>query len=83
MCEDDTTDAEGDFAYKSEYDEIPLMATRLYRQLSMPEVNDNYVNSSVMFPRGNTYARVKVIGRKKDANVNAVGRRENNPILYT
>ena len=81
MCEDDTTDAEGDFAYKSEYDEIPLMATRLYRQLSMPEVNDNYVNSSVMFTRGNTHARGKVIGRKIYSIGNSVGRRNDNPIL--
>ena len=46
-------------------------------------MNDNYVNSSVMLPRGNTYARGKVIGRKRDGSGNAVGIINDNPILET
>ena len=38
------------------------MATGLDRKVPMTEVNDNYVNASVMLPRGNSYARGKVIG---------------------
>ena len=34
-----------------------------------------------MYPRGNTYARRKVTGRKRDANGNVVPRMNNNPIL--
>ena len=56
MYEDDTTDAEGGLSY-----EIPVMATGLDLQVPTPEVNDNYVNSSFMSPRGNTYARGKVV----------------------
>ena len=44
-------------------------------------MNDNYVNSSVILPRGNTYTRGKVIGRKIYSNGNYVGRINNNPIL--
>ena len=59
------------------------MAIGLYREVPTLEVNENYVNSSVMFPRGNSYARGKVIGRKRDADGNAVGRTNYNPILDT
>ena len=66
-----------------EDDDIPVMATGLDRQVPKPKVNDNYVNSLVMLPRGNIYTRGTVIGRKIDASVNAVGRRNDNPIIDT
>ena len=59
------------------------MATGLDREVPTPEVNENYVNASVMLPRGKKYARGKVIGRKRDADGNAVGRTNDNPILDT
>ena len=81
MYEDYTADAEGCLEDKSEDYEITVVANGLDRQVSTPEVNDNYVNSSVMFPKGDTYARGKVIGRKRDAIRNAVGRRNEKTIL--
>ena len=57
--------AEGGLVEKSEDDEIPVMSTGLDHQVPMTEVNNNYVNSSVMFPRGNTYTIGKVIRRKE------------------
>ena len=41
------------------------------------------MNYSVMFPRGNIYARGKFIGQKRNAFINAVGRMNDNPILDT
>ena len=61
MYEDDTMDMEGGLSEKTEGNEIPLMDTWLDRQVQTPEVNDNYVNYSVMLPIWNTYARWKVI----------------------
>ena len=57
MYEYDTTDAKCGLEDKSEDDEIPVMATVLDCQVSTPEVNDNYVKSSVMLSRWNTYDR--------------------------
>ena len=57
------------------------MDTGLDRKVPMTEVNDNYVNASVMLPRGNSYARGKVIGWKIDADRNASGRTNDKPIL--
>ena len=74
ICEYDTTDMEDGFSGKTKYDEDPDMATGLGRDVPTPEVNDNYVNASFMFPRGNSYARGKVIRWKIDADVNFVGR---------
>ena len=34
-----------------------------------------------MLPKGNSYARRKLIGRKIDTDSNAVGRTNDNPIL--
>ena len=59
------------------------MATVLGRDVPTPEVNDNYVNASFMFPSGNSHARGKVIGRKRDADGNSIGRKNYNPILDT
>ena len=83
MYEYDTTDAEGGFAGKTEDDEDPVMTTGLDREVRMSEVNDNYVNASVVFPRGDIYYRGKVMGRKIDADGNAVGKTNDNPILDT
>ena len=83
MYEDDTTDAEGGLAGNTEDDEEPVIATALYRKVHIIEVDENYVNYSVMLPRGNSYARGKVIRRKRYADGNAVGRTNNNPILDT
>ena len=59
------------------------MATGLDCQVPTPEVNGNYMNSSVMLPRGNTYARRKVIRQKRYSNENSVRRMKNKPILNT
>ena len=83
MYEDDTIDVEVGLAGNTEYDEGPAMAIGLYREVPTPEGNSNYLNALVMLPRGNSYARVKVIGRKRDADGNAVGRYNDNPILDT
>ena len=83
ICEDDTTDVEGGFSGKTKYDEDPDMATLLDRELPTPEVNDNYVKYSVMLPRGDSYARGKFIGQKRDADRNVIGRENYNPILNT
>ena len=46
-------------------------------------MNNNYVNDSAMLPRGDTYSRGRVTGRKIDVDGNVVGRRKDNPILDT
>ena len=79
--EDNTTDAEGGFLVKTEDDEDPDMPTGLDREVPTPEVNENYVNALVMLPIGNRYARGKVVELKIDANGNAIGRGNDNPIL--
>ena len=58
------------------------MANSLDHEVPMPGVNYNCVNASVMFPRGNTYTRGKVIGRKIYADRNAILRTNNKHILY-
>ena len=64
MYEDITTDAESGFAGNTEDYEDPLMDNGLDREVPMPEFNENYVNASVMFTRGNRYDRGKFVGRK-------------------
>ena len=83
MYDNDITDVEDGLVDKRDNDEIPVMYTVLDRKVPTPEVNDYYVNSSVMFPRGNIYARGKVVGRNVDANSNSVGGMNDNPILGT
>ena len=73
IYQDDTTDVEGCLAGNADNDEGTAMVTGLDRKVPTPEANDNYMNSLVMLPRGNSYARRKVIGWKIDADVNAVG----------
>ena len=83
MYEDDTTNAEGGLAVKTENDEDLVISNELDREVPSPEVNDNYVNSSVMLPRGNSYDIWKVIEQKRDADENTVGKENDNPILDT
>ena len=48
-----------------------------------PEAGDHYVHADVMLPRGNTFARGRVIGRKRDHEGNVVSRANDNPVLDT
>jgi hypothetical protein len=48
-------------------DEVPSPSLGIDVELPMPEAGDNYVNASLMLPRGNSLARGRVIGRKRDA----------------
>ena len=83
IFEEDTTDADGGLAGKNEKDETPVMATRLYREVPTPKVNNNYVNALVMLSIGGTYDRGKVISGKIYSYGNSVGRRNDNSILDT
>ena len=47
----------------------------------MPEAGDNYVNASLMLPRGNSLAHRTVIGGKRDARSNPIGNANTNPIM--
>jgi hypothetical protein len=49
--------------------------------LPTPEADDNYVNASLMLPRGNALARGTVIGQKRDARGDPIGNANTNPIL--
>ena len=55
----------------------------LDRQVPTPELNNNYVNSSVMLSKGNDYSIGKAIKRKRNSDGNAIGRINNNLILDT
>ena len=81
LFEYETTDVKGSLAGKTVDYEDHDIATVLYRKVPTPEVNDNYLNASVMFPRVNSYARGKAIVRKIDVDGNAIGRTNENPIL--
>ena len=71
IYEENKTEAEVGLAGKTKGDEYPVMATGLYRKVPTPEVDDDYVNDSVMLPIGNSYAIGKVTGEKIDADGNA------------
>ena len=81
MYEDNTTDKEGGLSGNTEDNKYPIMVTGLDRKVPTPEVNDNYVNYSAIFTRGDSYARGKIIGQKRDADGNYVGRTNYNPML--
>ena len=83
MHEDNTTYAEDALAGIPEEGETPVMDTGLDREIPMPEVNDNYVNNSVLLPRKNIYSRGEVIRRKIYAYGIVIGSINNNPILDT
>jgi hypothetical protein len=48
-----------------------------------PESLDEYLTAEVLLPLGGDVTKARVIGRKRDADGNPVGRRNNNPILDT
>ena len=61
MYKYDTMDAEGGLSGNNEYYDNPIIDTGLESELPTPEVNDNYVNTLVMLPIGDTYYRGKFI----------------------
>jgi hypothetical protein len=62
-------------------DELPTPSLGIDGELLTPEADDNYVNASVMLPRGNALARGTVIGRKCDAQDDPIGNANTNLIL--
>ena len=83
MYEEDTIYVKGGLESNTEYNEDLDMVTGLDSEVPMPKENGNYVNALVMLPRGNSYANEKVIGRKREADGNSVGSKNDNPILDT
>ena len=61
--------------------EIPTPFLGVDVELPMPEAGDNYVNASLMLPRGNLLARRTVIGRKRNARGDPTGNANANPIM--
>ena len=62
-------------------DKPPTPSLGVDGELPTPEADDNYVNASLMPPRGNTLVCGTVIGRKHDAQGNPIGNANTNPIL--
>ena len=62
-------------------DEIPSLSIGVDVELPTPEAGDNYVNASLMLPRGNSLAHGTVIGRKRDARGDPIGNANANPIM--
>ena len=83
IYENNITDVKGGLAGNTKEYNDPDMATGLDLEVPTPEINDNYVNALVLLPRRHSCAREKVIGRKRDAYENDVGRTNENPILNT
>lgn len=50
---------------------------------STPEQYDQYLSAEVLLPHGGELQKARVISRKRDANGNPVGIRDNNPMLDT
>ena len=48
-----------------------------------PEVGDNYIGAEILVPRGGVLSRGRVTCRKRDANMNPIGRSHTNPVLDT
>ena len=48
-----------------------------------PDATDNFINANVLLPRGDTFARGRVVGRKRDAYGRELGNAHSNPILDT
>ena len=61
-------------------DEMPSPSLGVDVTLPTPEAGDNYVNASLMLPRGNSLARGTVIGRKRDSRGDPIGNANANPI---
>ncbi len=62
-------------------DELPTPSLGIDGELPTPEADDNYVNTSLMLPRGNVLAHGTVIGQKRDARGDPIGNANTNPIL--
>jgi hypothetical protein len=62
-------------------DEIPTPSLGVDVILPTPEAGDNYVNASLMLPRGNLPARETVIGQKRDAQGDPIGNTNANLIM--
>jgi hypothetical protein len=60
--------------------EIPSPSLGVDVELPTPEAGDNYVDASLMLPCGNSLARGRVIGRKRDARGDPIGNANANPI---
>ena len=56
-------------------------ATQQEADDSTPEAYDQYLTAEVLLPHGGEMLKAKVVGRKKDANGNPMGKRNNNPLL--
>ncbi len=61
--------------------EVPAPSLGVDVELQTPEAGDNYVNASLMLPRGNSLARGTVIGWKRDACGDPIGNANANPIM--
>ena len=64
-----------------EDEEPPTAATGLDTEVTTPESDDNYVNNSIMLPRGSKFSRGRVIGWKRDTYGKLTVRANTNPIL--
>jgi hypothetical protein len=71
-------------------DRITPLYEPMEPESSMPEADDwdseaydKYITAEVAFPRNNTEVLGRVVGRKRDANGNPIGRAHSNPILDT
>ncbi len=62
-------------------DKDPIPSLGIDVSLPTPEFGDNYIHSSVMLPRSNSFSWGTVIGRKRDACDNAIGHAKDNLIL--
>ena len=61
--------------------EMPSPSLGIDVTLPTPEAGDNYVNASLMLPRGNSLVRGTVIGRKRDSRGDPIGNANANPIM--
>ena len=52
-------------------------------EIPTPEAEDNYVNAEIMLPRGDGFARGRVVKRKRGIDGEVIGRANTNPILDT
>ena len=61
--------------------DLPTPSLGIDSKLLMPEADDNYVNTSLMLPRGSALARGTVIVQKRYAQGDPIGNANTNPIL--
>ena len=67
----------------TEDDDYSSMDIGLDSEVPTPEENCNHVNALVMLTIGNSYDIGKATRRKRDADGNTVGRKNDNPIFET